>query len=899
MTDSRDPKKFGELALEKGFVTREELNRCLQIQEERDEGKHTTVRLGDIMLKEGLITEDQVDKIARHQARKSGTDRIPGYRLIKKLGDGATGVVYKARRTEDDRSVAIKVLYPSVQEDRQYLKRFFREARTVSQLHHENIIRGIDVGEHDGIYYFVMEFVDGDTLRDLLDREGPFDEEHVLDVARQVARALQHAGDIGLIHRDIKPDNILIDRDGVVKLCDLGLARKTQDEARSLTRTGTSLGTPYYMSPEQVTGKEDLDVRTDIYSLGATLYRILTGEVPFNGNTSGEIMTKHMTEDLVPPRKINPDVSRSLNRVIQKMMEKDPGDRYQTPEELLEDLEQMLSGHPPVHAGRPRSRRHRKIRGNRDGPGRKNARPSFLLNPGEGWTPKKTIAAVLVAAAGIAVILAFMQFDSAENRTAGKAVTNPVQPNRSEDPPSDPGRNPPANSSGSDEENGHGNEADPGTNTEHEKAGNRSRKWYQALEESVRTFQGDIEDVNDLQKKIDDFLVKHSYGEWGLKAEKLKKRFLEQQARNQFEKSFRPKITAALKNDRLDRAHRILDSFPNLFMKTEQWETVQTRKKEILNSIRTRFEKEDERIRRLLERGKLNEARTRLASLDDLISKEVTPDLLTRHEQLQTRLVSERKDRFRTRLTTSISKYLSFHSTFQSFLPLQNKSIFTVDFQNIEKRIGSWQREIPLTSVGNRLEGYRQDLRALKRYRDHLSEGIDRAVSSGIMYDIDPTGNAEGRLIDRDEDRLVIRLSKEATSFRSLTTIPLEERLRFAGADPEQLSDREKLARGLVGYYSENESIAETWLKRAGEAGNERASFYLRLQKTGDPARKASILIDELRAAVKEENRLKTDVLLDEAGDFWDTDLFQKHNKLVERARSLVNPNVFREDEKK
>ena len=223
---------------------------------------------------------------------------IAGYRLVGKLGAGSMGTVYKARQLSLDREVAIKLLSPHLARKKDYVERFLREARAVAKLNHPNVISGIDAGEEEGVRYFVMEYASGMTVGELLQRGGAMDEARVLRVALQIARALEHAHDAGLVHRDVKPDNILLTKDHVAKLCDLGLAKDSPEEGRAL-------GTPAYISPEQAQGLADVDIRSDLYSFGCTLYHMLTGKQPFDGNAK-VVMVKHLTEEAQSIRAIEP-----------------------------------------------------------------------------------------------------------------------------------------------------------------------------------------------------------------------------------------------------------------------------------------------------------------------------------------------------------------------------------------------------------------------------------------------------------------------------------------------------------------------------------------------------------------------------------------------------------------
>ncbi|MCZ7647802.1 MAG: serine/threonine protein kinase [Planctomycetota bacterium] len=283
-------------------------------------------------------------------ARASGGHATPrvvgGYEIVKPLGRGAMGMVFHARQVGLDRVVALKVLAPEIARDRQFIERFQREARASALLNDLHIVQGIDVGKDEatGLWYFAMEYVDGPSLDKLLKKEGALEENRVLGIGRDVAKALACAERHKVVHRDIKPDNILIASDGTVKLADLGLAKRTNAEGDAgLTQAGSAVGTPLYMSPEQCRGQMDnLDIRTDIYGLGATLFHLLAGKPPYEGNAGPVIMTKHLSEPIPLLHRIDPRISEPTSRLIAKMMAKEPDKRVGSAKELVDQFEKLL-----------------------------------------------------------------------------------------------------------------------------------------------------------------------------------------------------------------------------------------------------------------------------------------------------------------------------------------------------------------------------------------------------------------------------------------------------------------------------------------------------------------------------------------------------------------------------
>ena len=264
-------------------------------------------------------------------------------RIQRFLGMGGMGAVYLARHTSLDVPVAVKILPPhNAKKHPRFAKRFAREAKLAARIRHANVVAVMDADrdEDAGLYYIVMEYVGGGSLRDLL-RRGPLDETRAIDITMGIAEALVVAARHNIIHRDIKPDNIMLTEDGQTKLADLGLAKDVAQQSLGATMTGAVMGTPAYMSPEQAQDPRNADARVDIYSLGATLYNMLVGEPPFAGDTAYQVIYNLVHEPLPDPRTRRPDISAALAAVCMKMMAKRKEDRYQTARELLRDLRDL------------------------------------------------------------------------------------------------------------------------------------------------------------------------------------------------------------------------------------------------------------------------------------------------------------------------------------------------------------------------------------------------------------------------------------------------------------------------------------------------------------------------------------------------------------------------------
>jgi len=347
---TKDDLLFGNIAARKGLAKSEHINLCLQIQASDEAANAPKRTLGQIMVERGYITPVQVELVLDEQRRLSAPKLVGPYQVIAKLGEGGMGAVYKALVPATGLEVALKVLPKKHADNASFITRFKREAEAGIALEHPHIVRMFDVGDANGIHFMAMELVEGGDLRKKLKERGVFSEREALEIARDVALALQHAHEKGMIHRDVKPDNIMFSKEGRAKLSDFGLVKFTDPEAAHLTQSGATVGTPHYIAPEQARGEKDLDIRVDIYALGGTLYHLVTGRTPFVGSSAFEIVNQHLTATLTPPDELNSGLSDGCVAVIEKMLAKDREDRYHAPSDVVADLERVLRGEEPTGA---------------------------------------------------------------------------------------------------------------------------------------------------------------------------------------------------------------------------------------------------------------------------------------------------------------------------------------------------------------------------------------------------------------------------------------------------------------------------------------------------------------------------------------------------------------------
>lgn len=339
----------GRMVIDQGLATPDEVRHCIELSralaQERNERS-----LAELLVDNAYITHRQMTRLREVVAAERSGQKIPGYKILGKLGAGAMATVFKAKQLSLDRLVAIKVLPRKFTSNPQFIERFYAEGRAAAQLNHPNIVQAYDVGKAGEYHYFVMEFVDGSTVYDEIAKSKRYQEKDAIDIVIQVAEALQHAHERGLIHRDVKPKNIMLTAGGVAKLADMGLARAISDREAAEAEQGKAFGTPYYISPEQIRGELNIAPAADIYSLGATLYHMVTGNVPFDGKNPSAVMHKHLKSDLVPPDHVNPRLSAGISEIIEMMMAKDVRRRYQKCTDLLSDLRLVRKGEPPVMA---------------------------------------------------------------------------------------------------------------------------------------------------------------------------------------------------------------------------------------------------------------------------------------------------------------------------------------------------------------------------------------------------------------------------------------------------------------------------------------------------------------------------------------------------------------------
>jgi serine/threonine protein kinase len=349
--------EFLDVGYKSGLLDRDPIETLCQAWRQNDRIHKTPAELAASLIGEGMLTRFQAEKLL--DGRWRGFTISGKYRLLATLGTGGMGQVYLCEHILMGRKVALKVLPRSQASDPASLARFYREARAVARLDHPNIVRAHDIDHEDKLHFIVLEYVDGCNLHDFVRKNSTLTPARAAHYIRQAAMGLQHAHEAGLVHRDIKPGNLLLDRQGAVKLLDMGLARFFHEDKAEFVKefeAGYIIGTADYVAPEQINDSQ-VDVRADIYSLGGSFYYLLVGKSPFQDGTTPQKMIWHQVRQPKSLRVLRPDVPEGLVQVIERMLAKEPARRYQEPAEVVAAIEEYACGPvlPPTEAEMPPS----------------------------------------------------------------------------------------------------------------------------------------------------------------------------------------------------------------------------------------------------------------------------------------------------------------------------------------------------------------------------------------------------------------------------------------------------------------------------------------------------------------------------------------------------------------
>jgi serine/threonine-protein kinase len=338
MADSKIRTSFiANLALKRRWVTQKQLAECEKLQK-KSKKMGLDIDLAQVLLQQGYISKIDLDEIRELDDPSLKGEIFGKYTILSPIGVGGMGRVFKAKQFFSKRIVAIKILKTTFRKEKD-IDRFFREIHVLAKLQHPNIVTLYDAGKAENKFYYSMEFLAPPTWMQQFQENKPIDENEAYDTIISVAKGLAYAHENKIFHRDVKPENILIDEHGYYKITDFGVVMHKATDYYTLTDKGMTVGSPYYCSPEQAEGQRDIDGKTDIYSLGATFYHLVAGKPIYTEGTPIDILRQHVGARWVSPKRYNKDISWRTTRIIKKMMAKKREDRYQTMEELIQALE--------------------------------------------------------------------------------------------------------------------------------------------------------------------------------------------------------------------------------------------------------------------------------------------------------------------------------------------------------------------------------------------------------------------------------------------------------------------------------------------------------------------------------------------------------------------------------
>ncbi len=828
-------RNFGQIVLEHRFATPEQVNECLTIQSQVRAMGIAPKNLGEILLEKNYITKEQAAAVLRMQGQEGPQTQIPGYEIIVKLGQGAMGAVFKARQVSMDRLVALKVLAPRFAKDTAFVTRFVREARTVAKLHHQNIISGIDVGEHEGIHYFVMEYVDGETVGSLLRKSGAMPEKQALNIALQITKALDHANANSMVHRDIKPDNIMLTCDGVAKLCDLGLARQEGIDA-SLTQAGQTVGTPHYISPEQASGEKDIDIRSDIYSLGATLYHMILGSTPYPPGTASVVMAKHLTE-LVPPLKDRqPGVSAAVSEVVAKMMKKNRAERYQTPAELLTDISNILEDYPPAHVKVEMPRLIvKKPPVVPHAAGKDGQRDTYRRSRSAGGILVGVVSILVVASAGY-LANRFLR-DGEKSATGGGPPV--VEKKEEKKPPQDE----PAGNAAIDRE-----------------LDRKAKEELDAILARQSRMAADLTQMATVEARFDEFLNRYEGTKWeveGLNAQQKFRQECEGLA-DAAMAALLAKVKPFEESGRLHEASLLFDEFPKEFLKTGVMQRGLTEKTRLLEAINSRFSADLAAVEELLQKKEFDRA---LAILEAV--KVYSSPKFASEADSKAKVVENEKQAYASSIRTRAQElYTAFQKELWSLLDRKKKDYAAAKhlaegaFKNPEMAFMKSEIREDLRDVDSLIEFWRD-----------VERGIDKCVATKEVVQLLMFKDFMGKLVRKDKKIYFETSVGGGSSFMALDLDRLkdEDIFFFTGKVIPTDDGPGRLKIGLYCFYAGNFKKAKECFQKAAEKGEVRANVYL----------------ERIQAAAISEEDGKACALFAEAQDLIKAQKFAEAHKIL------------------
>ncbi|MBI2194875.1 MAG: protein kinase [Planctomycetes bacterium] len=711
-------------------------------------------------------------------AQASGPRRLGRYTLVSKLGEGAMGTVYEAIQDGLGRRVAVKVMSSKWTCEPAYVARFQREARAAAALNHPHIVTVFEIGEEAGLHFFSMEFVEGESLQDRLERDRKLPVSEALDYMIQAARGLQHAWEHQIIHRDIKPGNLMVTPEKRLKITDLGLAKSVAAEsvADNITSSGVVVGTLFYMSPEQAQGIKPLDFRSDIFSLGATFYHLVTGERPFTGETSLEVVMNLVKKPLRLVRSANPEVPVEVASIIQKMLAKEPADRFRSPGDLARELEavkaQLAPARPPGSLAQPQASAAAAVE------------PPVDLAKAD-QTPRSLGLPVALLAAGIGLaILAWWGLSGSGPSGSGAGKVEPPKPSTSA-------------------------ASAPAAGVDHQ-----NQKLYESALGYVQEHPEDFETGVEKLKVVEKAAERSPFG------------FKAMEKRMELEKTWALSVWQKLEaqaqdlagSDRFKEAFRVIDEFPARLENVLPVEKKPDLRKTLDDRLQKRARELQAEAGQEEKVGRFAKARQCYERMRNFGVREWEETANREIEKLHQAEKRAQEDALRLREQAQKDAIQLYEKVFEEVVSMAREHRYETAVEQLQRLAASGRYQ----AIAQRLADDESDVRKLKQVYEAALAGLQDRI--GQPYSV--KGMA-GTLVKLKEDQAVISVSGAEIS-QPVASLPVKELARLAS---KKLAGGDGfLSLALFWFYHGDLAEAEKALDQARDSGVDVARHRARLE---------------------------------------------------------------------
>ncbi len=932
---------FGRLAEGKGFITREQLFSGLKQCQASGPSTQDSVTLKKILVQEEYLTQEQVEEIEEILLTVEREDPIQGYDIERRVQDTDFGVIYQASQLSLSRPVNILVVFELAVEDRQFIDEFDREARTLSGLNHRGIVQGIDIGEEEDFWYFVMEHVEGQSLSDYVEKHGPIDESEAVNVLLQTLKALRILEENGSEHGDIRPDHIMINQDGITKLTGFPLAMK--DRWLQELEAGVLPANLHYLAPEY-TKNGTLNLRTDLYALGTSLYYAVTGHEPFQGMDAAEIVERHSASHPAKPVLLDrPEINSGLSAIIGKMMLPDPQYRYRDPQEVIEDVELISEGKTPEHVNvNDHLKQYQRVRNSST-----ERRPSYLGTVFNTLVEDTRIQVAVLLFALLLVVFSYLRFSPNEpvptSDQAGEVVVNTSNETTEEDSTHEKSLSGTDSSptDTSDEDDGTSSDTpfksneptlkpDPGNtqknipsekNAEQDQISKQRekspdaeqvdplRKEYLQLKESVDRFQGGMSELRELVSRIDDLIQRTEEKQLTSDLRQLRSQFLSTQAERSLDKRIKMEEVEQVDIGKLGKVYVALSSFPRIFRDTFTWNVVQKRKNVVREEIENRIQQLKEQLRQSINTASFSDSDQSFEKLQEINSSKQLSNFVTNWSTLRSRYLKSRSAYEQEMVREGLAALEEFKTKLRRIYDLSESSILNISDQDVTELINNYSTRAELDTIKRKIQMFAEDVNSIRLFRRMLKNNLQKMVQSGRSVEklVDEPGSG-GQLVGFSDAVLRVQ-TEDRTVEKPLSEYHISHRIALARWDRDELNKRETFALGLASFLGGDLQLAKLWLSAAKEKEVSRAQMYLddiANRDRSEREQKVHELISSLQLARSEKLRYALSRIVFRLSLYDETRTYQQHSQLIQKARaemsyqpeSFLDTETHREEQK-